>query len=104
MSGGKFDYKQYQINEIADSIESELAKQGKVKSKEDLFCSAEYYNVYPEEEIYHTYPEIVQEKMREAIKQLRIAYVYAQRVDWLLSGDDSEETFIERLNEDLNKL
>ena len=40
--------------------------------------------------------------MREAIKQLKIAAVYAQRVDWLLSGDDGEESFIERLEENLN--
>jgi hypothetical protein len=27
-----------------------------------------------------------------------------QRIDWLLSGDDGEESFIERLKEDLEKL
>jgi hypothetical protein len=35
---------------------------------------------------------------------LRKAAVYAQRVDWLLSGDDGEETFLERLKKDLDKL
>jgi hypothetical protein len=35
---------------------------------------------------------------------LKIAQVYAQRVDWLVSGDDGEESFITRLDEDLNKL
>jgi hypothetical protein len=30
--------------------------------------------------------------------------VYAQRVDWLVSGDDGEESFITRLAEDLKEL
>lgn len=80
MSGGHFDYKQYEINNIADSIEHELDIQGKPKSKTELYCDDEYYLKYPEEKFYYTYPEIVQEKMREAVKQLRIAAVYAQRV------------------------
>jgi len=42
--------------------------------------------------------------MRDAVKQLKIAAVYAQRIDWFLSGDDSEETFIERLTKDLEDL
>ena len=31
MSGGHFEYNQYKIREIADSIESELKNQGKLK-------------------------------------------------------------------------
>jgi hypothetical protein len=30
--------------------------------------------------------------------------VYAHRVDWLVSGDDGEESFMKRFDEDLNKL
>jgi hypothetical protein len=30
--------------------------------------------------------------------------LHAQRIDWLLSGDDREETFLERLKKDLDKL
>ncbi len=104
MSGGHFDHKQYWINDIADSIECELNRQGKEKQKDELYCSREYYEEYPEEKFYPTYSEIVQEKMRDAVKQLRIAYVYVQRLDWFLSGDDSEESFIERLNEELNEI
>ena len=96
MSGGYFDYNQYRINDIADRIERELNRQGKEKPKDELYFDDEYY--------YYTYPEIVQEKMREAVKQLKIAAVYAQRVDWLLSGDDGEESFIKRLSDDLNNL
>ena len=42
--------------------------------------------------------------MKEAVKALKIAQVYAQRVDWLFSGDDGEESFLSRLEEELKKL
>lgn len=42
--------------------------------------------------------------MKEAVKALRVAQVYAQRVDWLLSGDDGEESFLRRLEEELKKI
>lgn len=104
MSGGYFNYDQYRINDIADRIERELNRQGKEKPKDELYFDDEYFEKYPDEKYYYTYPEIVQEKMREAVKQLKIAAVYAQRIDWLLSGDDSEESFIKRLSDDLNNL
>ncbi len=104
MSGGHFDYKQYCIRDIADSIEEELNRQGKEKTEDVLYYNKEYFEKYPDEKYYYTYPRVIQEKMQEAIKQLRIAAVYAQRVDWLLSGDDGEDTFIERLQDDLNNL
>ena len=103
MSGGHFDYKQYHISEIADSIEHELEIQGKEKPKESYYGST-YYDDYPDERYYYTYPENVQEKMREAVRHLRIAAIYAKRVDWLLCGDDGEESFLRRLDEELNNL
>ena len=104
MSGGHFDYKQYIINDIADTIESEMELQGKEKPQDELYSNKDFYIEYPEEKFNYTYPNIVQEKFKEAIKALRIAALYAQRVDWLLSGDDGEESFIERLEEELNEL
>ncbi len=41
------------------------------------------------------------ETMKEAWRQLRIAEIYATRVDWMMSGDDDEDTMQERLAEDL---
>ena len=32
---------------------------------------------------------------------MRIAEIYATRVDWMMSGDDSEESFRERIKGDL---
>ncbi len=93
MSGGHFDYNQFHIDAIADSIEYELEKQGKLD--EDAF----------HDKIYNpTHSEIVQKKMRKAVKYLKIASVYAHRIDWYLSGDDDESDFLRRLDEDLNGL
>lgn len=41
--------------------------------------------------------------MKEAYLQIRIAEIYATRVDWMMSGDDSEESFRERIKEDLEE-
>jgi len=103
MSGGRFDYQQYNINDIADSIERELNKQGIPKNKEDLYCREEYYKEYPEELLYPTYSEEVNKRFKEAVKILKMASIYAQRIDWYLSGDDGEENFLERLSEELKE-
>ena len=36
-----------------------------------------------------------------AIKYLKIAQIYTKRIEWLLSGDDGEDSFHERLREEL---
>ena len=41
------------------------------------------------------------ETMKEAYKQIRIAEIYAMRIDWMMSGDDGEDSFRERIKEDL---
>lgn len=98
MSGGHFDYKQYHIGEIADSVDSLIRNNGKPKDKEDL------YPWETENLSYYKYPDEIIDKFKEGLKALRIANIYAQRIDWLLSGDDGEESFLERLDEDLTKL
>ncbi len=93
MSGGKFEYRQYEIDHIADQIQHELDLQG--KERVGLCVPIWYYDDHPEE---------VQREMRNAIKALRVAAVYAQRVDWYLSGDDGVESFLERLKEELENI
>lgn len=104
MSGGHFDYKQYEIDVIADSIQHKLDIQGKELPEDMRWYNKEWYNEYPEDRFYPTYSPQVQEVMRTAVKKLREAAIYAQRIDWFLSGDDGEESFIKRLSEDLEKL
>jgi len=104
MSGGAFEYKQNQIDWIIDGIEDHLESMGKEKGDVNDPYRKEFYSKYPEARIHRVESEEVQERMRQAIRALKIAKVYAQRVDWYLSGDDGEKSFLERLDKELDKL
>ena len=99
MSGGTFDYKQYHIGEIASEIESVIESEEsepiakKEKSKYDWATEDEVYR--------HNLKKETLDEFKKGVKLLKQAEVYVQRIDWLLSGDDGEETFHERLKEDL---
>ena len=107
MSGGHFDYNQYKIGYIADEIEKIIAKNGREKTKEELkdtYHDAEWFKRYPEDLYQYKYPDEIIVKFQEAVITLRKAEIYAQRIDWLLSNDDGEETFLRRLEKELNDL
>ena len=107
MSGGAFDYNQYKIRDIADDIEYQIEKNGKKKTDEELKewpYQPDWYEKYPEDLYHYKYPDEVIEKFKEAVKILRIAEIYAHRIDWLLSGDDGEDSFLRRLKQDLEEL
>ena len=105
MSGGAFDYIQRRLDyDVIEKIENILEQQGKEKDNEELYMQREYYEKYPEEKAYYTYPKEIQEKFLEGINAIKIAAIYMERIDYLLSGDDSEEYFLERLEEELTKI
>ena len=107
MSGGAFEYSQYKIRDIHEHIQQELDKQGKEKSKEDLRFydyDKEYFEKYPEERFEQIYREDVQQIFKDGIEILKKAEIYAQRIDWYLSGDDGEDSLIRRLKDDLEQL
>ena len=105
MSGGKFSYKQWHIDNIADQIEQEVILSGKPIPKQKW----SYYERQEFEETHkhpmnYAYPDSVLRRMEEAVYALRAAAIYAKRVDYLLSGDDGEESFEERLSKELSEL
>lgn len=62
-----------------------------------------YYDRYPyNADVLNLSDETIN-VMKEAYRQIRIAEIYAERVDWMMSGDDSEECFRERIKEDLEE-
>lgn len=96
MSGGRFDYDQYRVNNIAESIRSIIDK-NKVRipdSERDSWSP----------EFYHDYPDDIIEEFKNAEYFLRKAWIYANRVDYLVSGDDGEDSFRRRLKEELDDL
>ena len=92
MSGGHFNYKQSEILEIAKEIDHLIYVNG---SSEKDARGVALHAAYP--------PDVIQ-KFRVASRKLKKAYIYAQRIDWLVSGDDGEGSFKVRLAEDLRKL
>lgn len=62
-----------------------------------------YYDHYPyNADVLELSNETI-DAMKEAYRQIRIAEIYATRVDWMMSGDDSEDSFRERIKEDLTE-
>lgn len=59
------------------------------------------YDYYPYDADVLELEDSTLETMKDAYRQLRIAEIYAQRVDWMMSGDDSEETMQKRLQQEL---
>jgi hypothetical protein len=99
MSGGAFDYNQSRIQYIIEGIEEEIEKNGKKIDYEPGYKRYEW-----ESEYHYEYPPDIIEEFKNGIRILKQAYVYAQRIDWLLSGDDREDSFRKRLKEDLAQL
>ena len=62
-----------------------------------------FYDRYPYEANVLELSDETIDAMKEAYRQIRIAEIYAERVDWMMSGDDSEESFRERIKEDLEE-
>lgn len=92
MSGGHFDYQQYRIGQIADQVDqlirtnndTELNEWGNPKGfqfSQDTIVA-----------------------FKRGLYYLELAQIYAQRIDWLVSGDDGESTFHQRLVEDINEM
>lgn len=94
MSGGKFGYDQRRIQYIIEEIKEVIEKNGQKRERRDLW----------EDEYYYEYPEDIIEEFKKGIEHLKVAYIYAQRIDWLLCGDDGEDSFRSRLKSDLEEL
>ena len=115
MSGGHFDYQQYSIEDIANSIEDYLCGRELDESDIESYIN-DFWELPTDEEkawirkhqrtlpnLYEYSPETIHE-MKKGLEILRKAYIYAQRIDWLLSGDDGEDSFHRRLKKELTKL
>lgn len=100
MSGGYFDYKQYYIDQIAEDVERYIRKCER-KEEKDWGYGDENGKYIPY--IYEETEEVLNE-FRKGLDILRRAYIYAKRIDWLLSGDDDGESFLKHLKKDLEAL
>jgi hypothetical protein len=92
MSGGHFNYKQNLLLDMVDDVRFAILIN---YNKEKNEFGNDIGNRFS--------PETIAE-FEKAVKALKLAYVYAQRIDWLLSGDDGEDSFHIRLQEQLGEL
>lgn len=92
MSGGRFNYDQRRIDNIAQDIEDVIYHNDDMELDRWGDCIGYGFKL-----------ETI-EKFIAAVKVLKRAATMAQRIDWLLSGDDSEESFHKRWDEELKKL
>jgi hypothetical protein len=108
MSGGRYEYRQYGFTDVIDDLKSLIEKNGKPKTKEEMkaeyWSDDEWYEKYPDDKFHYKYPDEVINEFKNAVDIISRAQIYMHRVDWLISGDDGDESFIKRLNEELKKL
>lgn len=88
MSGGHFDYAQYQIEQIADQLRRDI----KNNDKENDFGYK--YGFSP----------LTLSKLCVCADIIEAAAKLANAVDWLYSGDDGEETFAEKYQTEMEGL
>jgi len=89
MSGGHWNYQQYQVSAAAEDVRQIVATND--DERRDAW-DVSRGRQYP--------PEVLRE-FRVGALLMDLAHIYWHRMDWLLSGDDGEETFLSRLREDL---
>ena len=80
MSGGCFDGVEYKMMNAAEELEEIL------KNSDNQL-----------------YPTDQRKAMERGLNILKLATIYLRRIDWYVSGDDGDETFLERLSDDIRE-
>ena len=92
MSGGYFQYDQYKIGYIADEVKQLILDNDSTEKDEYGYEKGNHYT-----------QEVI-DKFKEAYLLLMKAQIAAQRIDWLVSGDDGPDTFLKRWEKDMAQL
>jgi hypothetical protein len=91
MSGGHFEYQQYRLNDIASQIKELIESNDDESLNEWGYRRGKGYRA-----------ETI-EKFKIAVDTLEKAAIMAQRVYWLVSGDDGEDSFHQCWDEELEE-
>jgi len=87
MSGGHFNHQQYAFEDIAQTIQHDIDTND--STKKDQFG----------QDIGRHYSPKVIKRLKKAVKMFRQVGNMAHEIDWLLSGDSDEETFLKAWKE-----
>jgi hypothetical protein len=89
MSGGHFNYVQFNFRDAAEEIDSLIKNNDSTETDK---------HGWP---ISYEIPDDIIERMKEASHTIKQASEMLQRVDWYISGDDGEESFHRRWKEEV---
>ena len=98
------------IAEVSDIEQTGAKKSFKAVSiygEKYVVCEDEeerYFDESGEEVFYRDFKPETLARLREAVGQLRRAAIFAQRIYWLLSSDDGEDSFLRRIDKELAAL
>ena len=105
MSGGEFGYLQNRLEwDFIDRVRAVIEKNN-TEIPKDLKRIYDFdidVNIEKKKEFYSQYSDETIKEFENAIEIVSKAKIYIQRIDWLMSGDDSEEAFHRRLKSDLS--
>lgn len=90
MSGGHFDYQEYGINEIIEEID-------RLIDKNQIITSGGYVD-----DINFDFSLKTIIRFKQASHCLKQAQKMVRRIDYLVCGDDSEETFDKKWDEEID--
>lgn len=106
MSGGHFEYQQYVLDDIADKILRLIEDNGRELTEQEMreytSFNPTYFKEWPEDRYKRKFSDEVIEKFKQGYELLKAARIYAHRIDWLVSSDDNEQSFLSRLKKDLD--
>jgi hypothetical protein len=92
MSGGHFDYNEHRLDQLAEVIDQLIEDNEDTSS--DEYGLSRSYGFKPE----------TMARFKLTAFTLRLARVMTTRVDYLMSGDDGEDSFHRRFPEEIKKL
>ena len=98
------------IAEVSDIEQTGAKKSFKAVSiygEKYVVCEDEeehYFDESGEEVFYRDFKPETLARFREAVGQLRRADIFAKQIDWLLSIDDGEDSFLRRIDKELASL
>lgn len=107
MSGGSMDYVFCEINNAAEKIQ-EVLENYVINRKHGIYVKTnDFYKAkYPDIDYLvddKSLTDAVIKRLEQCLVTVREAAICAERVEWLTSDDDGEETFCMRLDNDLAK-
>ena len=105
MSGGTWEYVQYRIEDVLDTLREYIRDAKKRYTEEEIKENPDLSQFEPGD-----YKNLIEgddetiEIFKEGLVSVAKAIVYIQRFDWLLAGDDGIDSFKRRLKEELSEV